>query len=93
MQAEHGVSSRQACQTLQLPRSLLYYPRAKRDDSAVIDAVTAHDARPQHGFGLLVDTFRDQQRPRGKTMLWRIYCQLHLNLPRRGKKRLPDRYL
>jgi putative transposase len=71
---------------------LLHYRRAVRDDSAVIDAVTTYiTARPRHGFGLLVDTFRDQRRPWGKTVLWRIYCQLNLNLPRRGKKRLPDR--
>ena len=25
-------------------------------------------------------------------MLWRVYCQLNLNLPRRGKKRLPARF-
>ena len=35
-----------------------------------------------------------QQPPRqawGKTVLWRVYCELRLNLPRRGKKRLPAR--
>ncbi len=42
-------------------------------------------------MGLLVDTFRDQLRAWGKTVLWRIYCQLNLNLPRRGKKSLPER--
>jgi putative transposase len=92
MQVKHGVSLRQACEALRLPRSLLYYRRVPRDDSALIDAVTAYvTAQPRHGFGLLVDTFREQQQPWGKTVLWRIYCQLHLNLPRRGKKRLPDR--
>jgi putative transposase len=92
MQAEHGVSGRQACRALGLSRSMLHYRRAVRDDSAVIEAVTTYiTARPRHGFGLLADTFRDQRQPWGKTVLWRIYCQLNLNLPRRGKKRLPDR--
>jgi putative transposase len=92
MQVEHGVSSRQACRALGLSRSMLHYRRAVRDDSAAIEAVTAYmTARPRHGFGLLVDTFWHQRRPWGKTVLWRIYCQLNLNLPRRGKKRLPER--
>lgn len=34
---------------------------------------------------------RHQNQPSGKTVLWRVYCQLKLNLPRRGKKRLPAR--
>ena len=29
----------------------------------------------------------------GKTVLWRVYCQLRLNLPRRRKKRLPARIM
>lgn len=46
---------------------------------------------PRHGFGLLYGSFRFQSRPWGKTVLRRVYCQLNLNLPRRGKKRLPAR--
>ncbi|PKO66701.1 MAG: hypothetical protein CVU22_15050 [Betaproteobacteria bacterium HGW-Betaproteobacteria-16] len=46
---------------------------------------------PRHGFGLLYDSARHQGKPWGKTVLWRVYCELRLNLPRRGKKRLPAR--
>lgn len=46
---------------------------------------------PRHGFGLLYASARYQEQPWGKTVLWRVYCQLKLNLPRRGKKRLPQR--
>jgi putative transposase len=71
---------------------MLYYQPREKDDRPVIDAVTAHIARnPRHGFGLLESTFKVEQRPWGKTVLWRIYCELKLNLPRRGKKRLPER--
>lgn len=83
MQAEHGVSGRQACGALGLSRSMLRNRRAVRDDSAVIEAVATYiTARPRYGFGLLVDTFRDQRRPWGKTVLWRVYCQLNLDLLR-----------
>lgn len=46
---------------------------------------------PRHGFGLLYASARHQSQPWGETVLWCGYCQLHLNLPRRGKKRLPAR--
>ncbi len=46
---------------------------------------------PRHGFGLLYDSARHQGKPWGKTVLWRVYCELRLNLPRRGKKRLSAR--
>lgn len=89
---EHGLSERQACRAVRLARSSLHYQPVWRDDTAIIEAVQAYiGVNPRHGFGLLYDSFRLQQRPWGKTLLWRVYCQLNLNLPRRGKKRLPAR--
>lgn len=71
---------------------MLYYHPKVRNDGPVIEAVTAYMARnPRHGFGLLHSSFMNEQRPWGKTVLRRIYCELKLNLPRRGKKRLPER--
>jgi hypothetical protein len=46
---------------------------------------------PGHGLGLLYKTLRIDQPPCGKTRLWRVYCELKLNRPRRGKKRPPNR--
>jgi len=83
---------RQACGAVRLARSSLTYRPVARDDGAVIEAVLAYINRnPRHGFGLLYASFRAQQQPWGKTVLWRVYCELKLNLPRRGKKRLPER--
>ena len=71
---------------------MLYYRPRIKDDGPVIDAVTAYMARnPRHGFDLLTASFKVAGQPWGKTRLWRIYCELKLNLPRRGKKRLPER--
>jgi len=83
---------RQACGAVRPARSSLTYRPVERDDRAVIEAVLAYINRnPRHGFGLLYASFRTQQLPSGKTVLWRVYCELKLNLPRRGKKRLPER--
>lgn len=92
MMNEHGLSERRACQAVGLARSNLHYWPVKRDDGAIIEAIPAYLAvNPRHGFGLLYDSFRFQSRPWGKTVLRRVYQQLDLNLPRRGKKRLPAR--
>ena len=92
LMAEHGMSQRRACQASGLARSTLRYRPVARDDSGVITFIQAHMAlNPRHGFGLLYDSARHQGKPWGKTVLWRVYCELRLNLPRRGKKRLPAR--
>ena len=92
LMAEHGMSERRACQASGIARSTLRYRPVARDDSGVITFIQTHMAlNPRHGFGLLYDSARHQGKPWGKTVLWRVYCELLLNLPRRGKKRLPAR--
>jgi putative transposase len=41
------------------------------------------------GFGLCFDWLRTQGRPWNRKRVWRVYCRLHLNRPRRAKRRLP----
>ncbi len=92
MKQEHGLSMRRACRVLGLSTSAPYYRPRRRDDAPVIDAVSKHVTdNPGHGFGLLYDSFRADRQPWGKSWLWRVYKQLRLNLPRRGKRRLPAR--
>ena len=92
MKREHGLSMRRACRVLGLSTSAPYYEPRGRNDAPVIEAVSAHVAdNPGHGFGLMYDCFRADRRPWGKSWLWRVYTQLKLNLPRRGKRRLPAR--
>lgn len=86
------MSERRACQASGIARSTLRYRPVACDDSGVITFIQTHMAlNPRHGFGLLYDSARHQGKPWGKTVLWRVYCELRLNLPRRGKKRLPAR--
>jgi putative transposase len=90
--SEHGMSQRRACQASGIARSTLRYRPIARDDSGVITFIQSHMAiNPSHGFDLLYDSARYQGQPWGKTVLRRVYCELRLNLPRRGKKRLPAR--
>lgn len=91
MQNDYALSARRADRALGLSRSARHYRLRPRDDGPVIDAIQKHlEVDPRHGFSLL---FGQTLKPGGfgKTRSWRIYCALRLNLPRRGKRRLPDR--
>jgi putative transposase len=91
MQTHHGLSARRADRTLGLSRSARHYRPRPRDDAPLIETIESHlKDNPGHGFSLLFD---QALHPRGfgKTRSWRVYVALKLNLPRRGKRRLPDR--
>ena len=91
MQTDHGLSARRADRALSLSRSARHYRPRVRDDSALIAAIETHiKDNPGHGFGLLLSQGL-QPQGWGKSRAWRVYLGLKLNLPRRGKRRLPDR--
>lgn len=92
MVEEHGVSQRQACSTLSVPRSSLQYNPTFKNDSPVINALQALvEKHPAIGF------WQSHYRLRRKGYQWnhkkvyRVYTSLKLNIRRRFKKRLPTR--
>ncbi len=50
------------------------------------------EEKPAYGFGLMVDTLRREGKPWNHKRVYRVYRALNLNLRRKGKKRLPNRY-
>jgi len=92
MVEEHGVSERQACVALSVPRSSYQYESQSKNDIPVIqeleELVTRH---PAIGF------WQSYYRIRRKGLIWnhkrvyRVYTALQLNIRRRFKKRLPAR--
>lgn len=92
MTQEHGVSERQACIALSVPRSSYQYHPQSKNDSPVIEALEELVARhPAIGF------WQSYYRIRRKGLTWnhkkiyRVYTALQLNIRRRFKKRLPAR--
>lgn len=92
MVEEHGVSQRQACSTLSVPRSSLQYNPMFKNDTPVINALQALvEKYPAIGF------WQSHYRLRRKGYHWnhkkvyRVYTSLKLNIRRRFKKRLPTR--
>lgn len=91
MQTTYGVSARRADRVLGLSRSARHYLPRPREDGPLIEAMLTHvAANPGHGFGLL-HACALKPHGWGKTRSWRVYTALKLNLPRRGKRRLPTR--
>lgn len=91
---EEGVSITRACSAVRLSRAAYYRPaidwrRRDADVIGVLDALIERHAR--WGFWKCYDRTRlDGERINPKR-LYRVYCLMKLNLPRRGKKRLPTR--
>lgn len=89
-----GLPVRRACQAVGLGRAAYYRPGMDwaRRDAPVIEALTTLGAtRPRWGFWKYVDRLRLTGHRWNHKRVWRVYCQLRLNLPRRTKKRLLTR--
>jgi putative transposase len=64
---------------------------ARRDASVIAALTTLVAAKSRWGFWKCNDRLRLDGHPWNHKRLWRVYCCLRLNLPRRAKKRLPSR--
>ncbi|XUA18776.1 IS3 family transposase [Citrobacter sp. OP27] len=86
------MSTRQACRTLSLSRTVYFYQPDTRRDEPVIHALTELAERyPRYGFKKLFQLLRRQGNTWNHKRVHRIYCLLKLNFRRRGKQRLPVR--
>ncbi len=89
----HGLSVRRACGVVRLSRAAYYCPpQPVRHDQPVIDALhgaLAESAR--WGFWKCFDRLRQLGHPWNHKRVYRVYCALRLNLPRRTRRRRPQR--
>lgn len=91
---EHGMSVRRACRVVRLAQRSWYRPPAEAlaADAEVIEALQAIVARHgRWGFWKCFRRLRLDGHGWNHKRVWRVYCALGLNLPRRTKKRLPRR--
>jgi len=94
MTDEHGLPIARACQVARLSRAAYYKPGmdwAARDGEviAALQAIVVEEQR--WGFWKCHDRLRAQGYAWNHKRIWRVYCQLRLNLPRRTKRRVPQR--
>jgi len=91
---EHGLPVQRASRAVGLGHATYYRPVMEwaRRDAPVIAALTAVvTTHPRWGFWKCFTRLRLDGHLWNAKRVWRVYCQLRLNLPRRTKKRLPVR--
>ncbi|MFZ3151240.1 MAG: IS3 family transposase [Anaerolineaceae bacterium] len=83
---------RQACGMLNLSRSVYRYQAKKGGDEEIAKALLELTSRkPRWGFGKMQDYLRNEAHGWNHKRIRRVYCDLHLNLRVKPKKRLPRR--
>ena len=84
-----GLSIRQACKFFWISRTMFHYQRRLRDDCEVIDTLAKLvEQYPRYGFHKLFAVLRREGHPWNHKRVYRVYCQMKLNLRRKFKKRL-----
>lgn len=76
-----------------LGRSSWYRPTVDklRRDKPVIDGINLALEKEMKGFWKVNDWLRFQGYPWNHKRIYRVYCEMKLNLPRKSKRRIPDR--
>jgi len=91
---EHGLSVARSCRCAGLSRGAFYREPTDwlKRDSAVIEALNdLTEEFPRLGFWKYVGVLSARGYPWNHKRIYRVYCQLGLNQPRRTKRRLPER--
>lgn len=92
MVIEHGISVRAACRAARTSVSGRYYQPKPGADHEVIAALNAIIERhPRWGFWKCYYRLRLDGHCWNHKRVHRIYCALRLNVPRRAKRRVPQR--
>jgi putative transposase len=88
----HGLSERQACKVLDLSRSVFRYQRQKPDNSEIEKELLAlAERKPRWGFSKMLAYLKRNGHGWNHKRVRRVYCELHLNLRVKPRKRLPKR--
>ncbi|WP_353239265.1 IS3 family transposase [Limnohabitans sp.] len=94
MVSDHQLSRSKACKLVGLSRSALYKPKTDwaAKDAPVVDALNAIVAvRARWGFWKFFTRMRKDGLPWNHKRVYRVYCDMRLNMKRRTKKRFITR--
>lgn len=91
--ARRGVSVSQACRATAIDRKTFSYkPKKKTGDAMIENLLKKYSALyPKYGFQILFNLIRNKNYPFNHKRVYRIYCELRLNLRIKPKKRLAPR--
>jgi putative transposase len=89
---EQGVSERRSCRVLNLSRSAYRYQAKKTGDQQIEQELQRlANSQPRWGYGKMIDYLKYQGYLWNHKRIYRVYCEMGLNLHRKPKKRLPGR--
>ena len=91
---DHDLPIARACQAARLSRAAYYRPGtdwAGRDREVIAALQAVVEVEQRWGFWKCHARLRAQGYGWNHKRVWRVYCQLRLNLPRRTKRRVPHR--
>ena len=93
MISENKVNISQACRVADIDRKTYRYkPKKLIDDEEIKSELLSFSAKyPQYGFKKIFDMMKLQSKPWNHKRVYRIYCELKLNLKVKPKKRLAKR--
>lgn len=89
----HGVSVSQACRAVDIDRKTFSYePKKRGADEVIVGLLRALSAQhPTYGLQKLFDLIHLKNHPFNHKRVYRIYCELKLNLKIKPKKCLAER--
>jgi putative transposase len=91
LQVSHQVSVSRACKATGIRKSVYYY-RSRKDDSAVIDALSnLAEQKPTRGFPYYFNRLRNEGHTWNHKRVKRVYNLMNLNIRRKRRRRLPQR--
>ena len=91
---EKGCSGRRACDLFGISRTAQRYHRVIDDEQKDISEILIRlaESHKRWGFGLMFRWLRKNGYHWNHKRVYRIYCELSLNLRIKPKKRLPSRF-
>ena len=74
MKEEHKLSTRAACQALDLSRKVYaYQPDTEKDLPVIAALLRLAEDKPDYGFGMMYDTLRREGKPWNHKRVYRAY--------------------
>ena len=87
----HNLPESRACKLVDLSRSQFKYKAKQKDDSILIHEIQACIAKRSHGCPMITKMIRKKGFKFNHKRIERVYKELELVLPKKIRKRLPER--
>lgn len=89
---KYDIGINRACKIINLSKTVYYYqPQLPNDDQIKEELRLLTQQHPSRGFNKFFNELRNKGYTWNHKRVYRVYCEMNLNLKRKTKKRLPSR--